>query len=209
MDWNLWYLNIGLISQCHSPCGSVDWNIKSGFNLVLLRSLPVRECGLKFRLPCKNPPRAYCHSPCGSVDWNWNPRFTRRREGCHSPCGSVDWNNAKWYYFKWIYCHSPCGSVDWNNITFWTNKPRTCHSPCGSVDWNEINLVGCEWSIVTPRAGVWIEITFIYDAKMGSQLSLPVRECGLKSPHCLLYGGESMSLPVRECGLKSACSNWW
>ena len=56
-------------------------------------------------------------------------------------------------------------------------------------------------SAVTPFAGVWIEINACKRVSP-SLLSLPLRECGLKSTE---YSGRTVaawSLPLRECGLK-------
>ena len=78
--------------------------------------------------------------------------------------------------------------------------------------------------VVTPCAGVWIEMSSEVTIKYVGSMSLPVRECGLKSfwlrsqscicmvtpcagvwieildITCQFLGNES--LPVRECGLK-------
>ena len=72
--------------------------------------------------------------------------------------------------------------------------------------WIEIQLVSeiKRMGLVTPYAGVWIEIASIFFIPP-FHLSLPTRECGLKYDiHCppspLL-----VSLPTRECGLKFIC----
>ena len=70
--------------------------------------------------------------------------------------------------------------------------------------WIEmLNVMFCDIVCrVTPRAGVWIEISE-QSKKRQDTGSLPVRECGLKS-HLILYNMFFPgSLPVRECGLKS------
>ena len=55
---------------------------------------------------------------------------------------------------------------------------------------------------VTPRAGVWIEISGSYDMTK-LLVSLPVRECGLKFTDKPSFKAViTASLPVRECGLK-------
>ncbi len=55
--------------------------------------------------------------------------------------------------------------------------------------------------IVTPLAGVWIEIdTFMELYK--EVTSLPSRECGLKLSRLMQYLTQKQSLPSRECGLK-------
>ena len=57
-------------------------------------------------------------------------------------------------------------------------------TPCAGV-WIEIYLMGKSTltNSVTPCAGVWIEI-FSIVANAPQRLSLPVRECGLKSVLC-------------------------
>ena len=54
---------------------------------------------------------------------------------------------------------------------------------------------------VAPRAGAWIEISYVYSYIEGS-LSLPVRERGLKLHGKASFSCSSRSLPVRERGLK-------
>ena len=176
-------LDIASLRFCHSPCGSVDWNI-----LQKDRSQPA--------------PR---HSPCGSVDWNHNLVLILQGFHRHSPCGSVDWNLFQWIWDGVSSRHSPCGSVDWNNMVAQTLKDnevtplagvwieiaittfikgvfaslplRECglkynragrrwlkvgHSPCGSVDWNCIRIKFSVTCPVTPLAGVWIEMLFFW-----------------------------------------------
>ena len=56
-------------------------------------------------------------------------------------------------------------------------------------------------SIVTPFAGVWIEMeTLGTEAELLK--SLPSRECGLKYPNIANLKVPLGSLPSRECGLK-------
>ena len=55
--------------------------------------------------------------------------------------------------------------------------------------------------IVTPLAGVWIEMT-IFPESCPVSKSLPLRECGLKCNRHLSFCNGSGSLPLRECGLK-------
>ena len=55
--------------------------------------------------------------------------------------------------------------------------------------------------LVTPYAGVWIEI-FEKEIVITESESLPTRECGLKSEFTVLVVSPSPSLPTRECGLK-------
>ena len=56
--------------------------------------------------------------------------------------------------------------------------------------------------VVTPYAGVWIEISFITSATSSMISSLPTRECGLKYHQILTVVNDVSSLPTRECGLK-------
>ena len=105
-----------------------------------------------------------------------------------------------------------------------------CHSPCGSVDWNtpEFAIIPNATAVVTPLAGVWIEIPARPKDIAWVSTSLPLRECGLKSVLSVLSpikfpvtplagvwieifkvhrqkGRTARSLPLRECGLKYAC----
>ena len=59
--------------------------------------------------------------------------------------------------------------------------------------------------IVTPLAGVWIEILLAPAAGEMKPMSLPLRECGLKSVEKLAKASAELSLPLRECGLKLPC----
>ena len=56
-------------------------------------------------------------------------------------------------------------------------------------------------ALVTPFAGVWIEIAGAKNAGWSIQ-SLPSRECGLKLDDDMIAGTGELSLPSRECGLK-------
>ena len=58
------------------------------------------------------------------------------------------------------------------------------------------------YGVVTPRAGVWIEIAKDPDRHPGDNRLLPVRECGLKYCSHHQSSTNAASLPVRECGLK-------
>ena len=77
-------------------------------------------------------------------------------------------------------CHSPCGSVDWNSCIFKIFIRLFSHSPCGSVDWNFESII----------------------TNFGALLSLPLWECGLKSPWSVACSVLAWSLPLWECGLK-------
>ena len=80
-------------------------------------------------------------------------------------------------------------------------KANKSHSLCGSVDWN-LNVVWIRKMFkVTPYAGVWIE-TVEAERENGLQMSLLMRECGLK--HFLEWWDKQcpVSLLMRECGLK-------
>ena len=75
--------------------------------------------------------------------------------------------------------HSLRGSVDWNFCVFCYVFGCYSHSLRGSVDWNII-CVRCKgMRVVTPYAGVWIEICLTKQKRRGGT-SLPTRECGLK-----------------------------
>ena len=77
------------------------------------------------------------------------------------------------------------------------------HSPCGSVDWNSTyNAFKKAGKVVTPLAGVWIEIILLMRLCQSIRKSLPLRECGLKFICYATAFLVDQSLPLRECGLK-------
>ena len=71
--------------------------------------------------------------------------------------------------------------------------------------WIEIQIASLKRTVqsVTPRAGVWIEIAdksaMISSSRVTPRAGVWIEICG-KQP----YGLSSWSLPVRECGLKLA-----
>ena len=166
--------------DCHSLCGSVDWNEESMEHLQ----------------------RSSRHSLCGSVDWN---RYRLNRyilSSCVTPFVGV-WIEITPSIILALHpsSHSLCGSVDWNyfenkhtrampSLPLWEcglkyqialiAAVQSSHSLCGSVDWNlEIRL-----------------------HRNRVKQSLPLWECGLK---CSIPGIECTgiaSLPLWECGLK-------
>ena len=100
------------------------------------------------------------------------------------------------------WCHSLRGSVDWNNAQQCCCDVRGGHSLRGSVDWNILCNLEYKSSIVTPFAGVWIEILACSLVSTCTCMSLPSRECGLKLLKYQRQKQSLMSLPSRECGLK-------
>ena len=186
-------------------CGLKSFSGEVG--IICIPSLPLRECGLKY---CKKGAdvSSLGHSPCGSVDWNIygsppmrNCPLSLPLRECglkllsfhiwpvplsHSPCGSVDWNNKKDFAIRGIIESLPlreCGlKYQWKR----RKRNKAGHSPCGSVDWNDITYGQCFVERVTPLAGVWIEI-LQEQGLFEDIVSLPLRECGLKSfyPHPL------------------------
>ena len=143
--------------NCHSPCGSVDWNLIVAFALIsegvtpragvwietpkkqnpckAAKSLPVRECGLKPKAPPSNSqkPGSLPVRECGLKLLLFLirscPKYVTPRAGV------------------WIETSTPSAP-----------RPKpTRHSPYGSVDWNSC----CWWfpkvTQVTPHMGVWIE----------------------------------------------------
>ena len=210
---------------CHSPCGSVDWNLSLPQKTCSAdSSLPLRECGLKYFLSFLSP--LYLgHSPCGSVDWNTTLgadfvlkilslplrecglklflQKRKRQDGSVTPLAGV-WieiiktTTSTIFYWR----HSPCGSVDWNT-------PRVIASPIPtmSLPLRECGLKSFrDWTCkkgatVTPLAGVWIEI----ESCSGGGWILQVTPlAGVWIEISLLSGVvlELVSLPLRECGLK-------
>ena len=75
------------------------------------------------------------------------------------------------------------------------------HSLRGSVDWNQREQLQVLQYLVTPYAGVWIEIIW-RNKNIRNRLSLPTRECGLKYYSASQRNAIKASLPTRECGLK-------
>ena len=119
----------------------------------------------------------------------------------HSPCGSVDWNTKYVTHCQWLAVSLPlreCGLKFRQTLCM---QSLLCHSPCGSVDWNKKGSTPLGGIVVTPLAGVWIEILL---QKWGNKLfkSLPLRECGLKLQSPTQRFRMLRSLPLRECGLK-------
>ena len=165
---------------CHSPCGSVDWNLqREGEGDCWIASLPLRECGLKFSTICYNN-RRLLSLPLRECGLKYRCNFWLLLIICHSPCGSVDWNSDwmtwlnRWSVTPlagvWIEISAPAYSNLSVRVTplagVWIeilmlciySTFALCHSPCGSVDWNDYRLTETGRIIVTPLAGVWIEI---------------------------------------------------
>ena len=70
VDWNCLNVLELQANPSHSLCGSVDWNSKRKSGIIsTVGSLPVRECGLKYKFSYMLQVLAR-HSLCGSVDWN-------------------------------------------------------------------------------------------------------------------------------------------
>ena len=165
----------------HSLRGSVDWNKDKGWKILTFwvtpyagvwieislsrlfsinsMSLPTRECGLKFSVAeAHHHPRR--HSLRGSVDWNQSLMLI---------C-LYQWELVTPYAGVWIEivitsiffsahsCHSLRGSVDWNLLIVNNLHQLLRHSLRGSVDWNYFDTPAKYQGIVTPYAGVWIEI---------------------------------------------------
>ena len=63
-------------------------------------------------------------------------------------------------------------------------------------------ITGLALALVTPLAGVWIEILKGKTIEDVAGTSLPLRECGLKSQRRKADNMAKASLPLRECGLK-------
>ena len=101
-------------------------------------------------------------------------------------------------YLTLIVCHSPCGSVDWNNCRYKHRyKHRYSHSPCGSVDWNIVIPNKIQLVVVTPLAGVWIEIFVLLLQKMTCYSHSP---CGsVDWNHCGLTEKKS-AISHSPCG---------
>ena len=207
---------------CHSPCGSVDWNISystEGRQDIVnpLAGVWIEIAGMQFvSLGVDVTPLAGVWIEIDFLTALFMP------EKCHSPCGSVDWNsciplartdrNVTPLAGVWIEINvSPglrtvepslplreCGLKLESKPLCW---PMQCHSPCGSVDWNSLDEFAAQHNAVTPLAGVWIEIRI-------DRRPLPDgRVTPLAGVWIEIFSGatrkiKKKSLPLRECGLK-------
>ena len=102
VDWN-WTCTGTYTKRCsHSLCGSVDWNQEWFEDMKgQLSSLPVRECGLKFK---------------NGEDWSRSDPVT--------PCAGVWIEITIFAFIKTVRkSHSLCGSVDWNWLWAWHDIP--------------------------------------------------------------------------------------
>ena len=213
----------------HFPCGSVDWNSRSSAAYPdRSPSLPLRKCGLKFKLFGRNS-TVFCHFPCGSVDWNWfaiHQTFCSRR---HFPCGSVDWNMEK---NQLIDCRVKSLPLRKCGLKYPVKTAKTAAGEslplrkCGlkyliesiCIDWYSVTSLAEVWIEisqsfrhihpvhVTSLAEVWIEI-WIHPLPELHWPSLPLRKCGLKFQASDYARKWPSSLPLRKCGLKSAFSS--
>ena len=153
------YILAQLLEVSRSPCGSVDWNLRSAMPIISSSVAPhvgawIETLGLTYGAT----PSKISRSPCGSVDWNIIFTLRQCTYCSRSPCGSVDWNLKDTAKGRQYVGRSPCGSVDWNStlsmlsrcigpsLPMWERglkqfkRPR-CQdvhrrSPCWSVDWN-------------------------------------------------------------------------
>ena len=122
----------------------------------------------------------------------------------HSLRGSVDWNNDSILTDEETERHSLRGSVDWNSVTYDAQENTELVTPFAGV-WIEI---GSQWkpgwiAQVTPFAGVWIEIACgvsVYE----SAVVTPFAGVWIEMMQYPLKQACSPSLPSRECGLKYA-----
>ena len=199
----IWHIFVMIVSdRCHSPCGSVDWNMKHICDdCIWPMSLPLWECGLKYLQFLRTHIWWQCHSPCGSVDWNWlllEIIFCGVR---HSPCGSVDWN-LPYMILQWGYLVTPLVGV-WIEIFlslqladrelslplwecglkfeyFVGNFFKYRHSPCGSVDWNTQHRKSMSAVVRHSPCGSVDWNKFDVTLCKNLYLSLPLWECGLK-----------------------------
>ena len=112
------------LTFCHSPCGSVDWNIYQSQYIEFVER----------------------HSPCGSVDWNGRgATFVRNRKSL--PVWECGLKLGVWRLDKSKHSVTPRVGV-WIETYHWQGQCEWCcgHSPCGSVDWN--TCYGCKRKII-------------------------------------------------------------
>ena len=128
-------------------------------------SLPVRECGLKLE-DGKTGGTLRFVTPCAGVWIEIHNYYTKRYPKYVTPCAGVWIEIAQSSVLMKFVSVTPCAGV-WIEIC--QKLPHiaatTCHSLCGSVDWNTMHHR-------------WIQAIY---------MSLPVRECGLKSHLSLLF----------------------
>ena len=125
---------------------------------LILLSLPLWECGLKWVVQYHQHNDKQRRSLCGSVDWNHHVQPFYLFLRCRSLCGSVDWNLFKDtdrlqskvapFVGVWIEIMSLI-------VVFPTPDSRSLR---GSVDWNFLNPALNAFTSVAPFVGVWIEI---------------------------------------------------
>ena len=111
-----------------------------------------------------------------------------------------------------ICCHSLRGSVDWNISANYITYMLLSHSLRGSVDWNMRRIANIRGYMVTPYAGVWIEIIYRY-CRNTCDCVTPYAGVWIEIAPCRPFQWSGSSLPTRECGLKSykdvsSSSNW-
>ena len=142
------------------------------------RSLPLWECGLKFKLIDK-PLEIHLSLPLWECGLKSIHLWTTYLRTGHSPCGSVDWNLSKEVWRAW------------NRVT-----------PLVGV-WIEIGKSGWygKYPVVTPLVGVWLKY-FCRSRGYNRNMSLPLWECGLKLQCGAGCCCRKTSLPLWECGLK-------
>ena len=143
-------------------------------------SLPSRECGLKF-------------SSCPK-EWWWPVSLPSRE------CGlKLNQINAVYQRAMMSLPSRECGLKYMNESTV---AMALSHSLRGSVDWNAGERPYIYTFIVTPFAGVWIEIIsfdYFYRFFNVTPFAGVWIEINIEDPHAFTKS----SLPSRECGLKS------
>ena len=204
VDWNYIRLVVIVGDKGHSLHGSVDWNmiicIKSA---PWFKSLPSRECGLKYRAARG----IWQHVPVTPFTGVWieilRSRLITALNESHSLHGSVDWNTKPTTGYEVSPSHSLHGSVDWNSVD---NRilgiSDFSHSLHGSVDWNDWRQGNWEIYTVTPFTGVWIEI--VAGALVGAIRQVtPFTGVWIEiNLTGIITSSAQASLPSRECGLK-------
>ena len=167
-------------SNCHSPCGSVDWNTNKQGEVFSSFVTPLAGVWIEIILS------SYCLTA----------RFR------HSPCGSVDWNFCRWRKAVPIFV-TPLAGV-WIEICvfiyFWIGVRSLPLRECG-LKWYQFRYIH-SWQRVTPLAGVWIEIMGSPHFSQGVSVT-PLAGVWIEICHINFLTSRHKSLPLRECGLKS------
>ena len=211
----------------HSPCGSVDWNCSESRKIKHFIVTPLVGVWIEIVTGIHPVSSCFGHSPCGSVDWNYivnhphqfptvTPLVGVWIEIPRGVCG-CDAHGVTPLAGVWIeianeqtaflirFCHSPCGSVDWNTDCITRNWHVNSSLPLRECGLKSIIYMSAHAHvIVTPLAGVWIEIHQCERCRLPELRHSPCGSVDWNKQMHRNVTGVVGSLPLRECGLKYA-----